>query len=1153
MSFVLLLRRSAFCILMVLYVMSEKSHTGIIIFNGSDTKYMAGDITESIPFAGTWKLSKVKDVKVDGVWIERVLPEGKNLLPIRFILNKSDDSTFFITASRENILFNFGEKVPGRLKDGRLKFQISHYSTGGDSVTMNLDLQYNGQSLEGPMLLTSETSEAMAEGHLSMKVADAAENSMLNGVFAGDVSVVSVSGDADMAGDLQRDLKMLIQYSDQLIIQVGDLAAFTWTAKKTGGSILSKLLYNSKRSSLFSFGSTQEEGTYIVMGYFVNRYVENKFNVKLDDALLKTIGVPEDPKHKKSQQYGFSRSLGYLMAEIYDWEQVLDDQGNSKTAEVKSNYQGSPVELPKQFLKVEAVPLQGSEIRCGQAATIEIKLLNQFNKVSSEFDGGAVITLLANSTPELTRLPSSQSVSLTHGIAEPVFFFTPKVPFAADKPILGTTVISGDAFIRVQLENSNLPAVVKHIKVKSPFDFYIDRIEVNQSVYGTDKTTLMEYLPGSDRTFPALPFISDHNTIIQVFADIKNKTVIPYLKIELPGLKGDLKIFRDDKEIMTSNLDMTGPTGKRNYLYKDKYEDQDCVQMQDAFYVYLENNHLLQPGTYRFQAILKPDNKYEEIESEKKNNELSYTAQFVLTNSISVLYYTGNKIGDAAVQPNQDIWNYLRNVYPLQSSKLIVDSAPFTYNFKNSSDITFSVLNNLLNRYNKENPKDQREFLVMVTDTNTVHSACGGLPCGGCTPAYGCRTAVASTLAAKVPAHELGHILGLRDTYKTDKWKTYDGEPNPRRSRATDQGNPVEAGDIEFLGHTKVSPQTVTWNYEFMGTGDYVDRVTWDYLYKTKFRTAGEKGSEMKNKISGEVYIAVSGLAGPDNAGSLDPIITLTQVPALSVPAPGGYSIEFMNSSGSLISSHSFSLEPIVEDAFKSSGIPFSLYLSLPEGTRGIVLKKGTELLASRILSQNPPQVSIITPQSGETIKGEKEIKWTGTDADGDNLLYDILYSPDGEAQQVVAVNVKADSYNWNSRQWKSSAGSGKITIIAKDGFNESRAFAGNLSVENPTGIDNKNKTVPSSFSLKQNFPNPFNPSTTIRFEIPAESQVAIRIYDLQGQLIRTLLNETIKPGIYDVDWNGKNEDGINVTNGLYFIEMTSGGYHHVTKALLIK
>jgi len=86
------------------------------------------------------------------------------------------------------------------------------------------------------------------------------------------------------------------------------------------------------------------------------------------------------------------------------------------------------------------------------------------------------------------------------------------------------------------------------------------------------------------------------------------------------------------------------------------------------------------------------------------------------------------------------------------------------------------------------------------------------------------------------------------------------------------------------------------------------------------------------------------------------------------------------------------------------------------------------------------------------------------------------------------------------------------------------------------TGVEERpQQQVPTEVSLSQNYPNPFNPSTTIRYHVPVASNVSLRIYNILGQEVATLLDEGQPPGSHVVRWNGQNTSGQQVSSGVYF------------------
>ncbi len=93
----------------------------------------------------------------------------------------------------------------------------------------------------------------------------------------------------------------------------------------------------------------------------------------------------------------------------------------------------------------------------------------------------------------------------------------------------------------------------------------------------------------------------------------------------------------------------------------------------------------------------------------------------------------------------------------------------------------------------------------------------------------------------------------------------------------------------------------------------------------------------------------------------------------------------------------------------------------------------------------------------------------------------------------------------------------------------------------------------PLRFALEQNFPNPFNPSTVIRYQLSVASDVTLRVYDILGRTVTTLVNDHEMSGLHSVTWSGVNDQGASVSTGVYFYRLTAGGLSQTRRILLVR
>jgi hypothetical protein len=98
------------------------------------------------------------------------------------------------------------------------------------------------------------------------------------------------------------------------------------------------------------------------------------------------------------------------------------------------------------------------------------------------------------------------------------------------------------------------------------------------------------------------------------------------------------------------------------------------------------------------------------------------------------------------------------------------------------------------------------------------------------------------------------------------------------------------------------------------------------------------------------------------------------------------------------------------------------------------------------------------------------------------------------------------------------------------------------------TGVNNEAAISPITFALKQNYPNPFNPTTTIQYVLPHNGQVTLRVFNILGQLVRTLVDEVETAGTHNVKFNGS-----NLASGIYMYKLESGSMTSINRMVMLK
>lgn len=229
-------------------------------------------------------------------------------------------------------------------------------------------------------------------------------------------------------------------------------------------------------------------------------------------------------------------------------------------------------------------------------------------------------------------------------------------------------------------------------------------------------------------------------------------------------------------------------------------------------------------------------------------------------------------------------------------------------------------------------------------------------------------------------------------------------------------------------------------------------------------------------------------------------------------------------------------------------GTPFTTVAVIPNGTSGMNYFAGT-------IKSYPTDIPIHVFAYGVYRSTNNGISWTAVDS---GLPYGFVYSFAVSNTNLFAGTSGGVFLSTNSGTNWTAVNTGlpnneEVTSLAVSGTN---LFAGTYGSgvwmrpisEMITGVTGKQDKSPASFSLQQNYPNPFNPSTIINYSLPKTSLVTIKVYDVLGKEVATLVNEQQFAGNYSVQFSGS-----KLSSGIYFYRMQAGNFVQTKKLLLLK
>ncbi|MCK4641077.1 MAG: T9SS type A sorting domain-containing protein [Candidatus Marinimicrobia bacterium] len=113
--------------------------------------------------------------------------------------------------------------------------------------------------------------------------------------------------------------------------------------------------------------------------------------------------------------------------------------------------------------------------------------------------------------------------------------------------------------------------------------------------------------------------------------------------------------------------------------------------------------------------------------------------------------------------------------------------------------------------------------------------------------------------------------------------------------------------------------------------------------------------------------------------------------------------------------------------------------------------------------------------------------------------------------------------------------------------------IAGNTELHGPVSATPIESAFPAEFRLYPNYPNPFNPFTTISYDLPDDGFVDLSVYNMRGEKVTTLIQGKQEAGSYRMNWDGTSQSGDMVASGIYFLRIASGSYSRTNKMIFIR
>jgi hypothetical protein len=374
-------------------------------------------------------------------------------------------------------------------------------------------------------------------------------------------------------------------------------------------------------------------------------------------------------------------------------------------------------------------------------------------------------------------------------------------------------------------------------------------------------------------------------------------------------------------------------------------------------------------------------------------------------------------------------------------------------------------LKGLLDRYNKDHPAQQADFVVGFAPVDSMDNP--GVTADGLRSALVEDNELAIAMQASL-AHEIGHNFGLGDEYKGGHyecsvnppsidtgadcsvfypgtehgtyvwWGAFDSEAHrvasciysERSDSIYRYGEESGIRRTSFMGSTGPSTQAALYLEHF----NWVSNKVYTHLYgHTDLQVAS---SSLHSLDTGE-YLLVSGRIHQDDIVELDPWYRVSGEMTPTAFEGSGYALDLRDSSNTVLASYNFGLSfellsnpPQILDV-----APFSFVIPYPAGTAKILIKHGGITIKTVTVSDSAPGVTVKSPNGGESWDGEQTITWTASDPDGDALAYVIEYTRNDSDWYPIATNITTTNFIWDT-SYSPGGASARIRVVASDGVN---------------------------------------------------------------------------------------------------------------------